>query len=160
MKHGKHKIRIDERVSALPVADDVAETAERIRRAILTLSVLPDRESRWLYVSDASNWPETVRSIHEAYGFEAARPPKFRPTAADVDDCLVVLGWLAAYERERSARGIGPRDVRIIRARAFGYSWVNIATVMGCSERSAQRWFDGAIALIHTAYVSSRKKSY
>jgi hypothetical protein len=138
----------------LPSNDELAETAELIRRAILTISVAPDRERRWL--TQEVSTLEVVRDLEEAYGYEEARRPKFRPQPRDVDNCLIVLSWLAALKAEP---GSGRRDFNILWARAFKKPWWSLAQRYGKADRTIQRWHDNAILHVHLRYRSNDKRT-
>ena len=126
-------------------AVDLARLAERLRRAILTLAVQPEREMVWL-AGGGSTWPEIVREWRNGDVPNSPRARRFRPTPADIDDMLPMLGLLAWLKHQP---GSGARDYRIIVARAFGVTWWKIAQKYGRSERQVNRWYDGAIARIH-----------
>lgn len=143
MLHLKHLPQAD-----FPDRDELAETAELLRRAVLTITHLPDREQTWLRQYTAT--ADVVRELSEAYGYEEAKRPPFRPTARDVDRCLPVMGWLAALKNE--PHGTGKRDYRIIWLRAFNCPWYKIAGRYGKADRTVQRWHDAAIAHVCVKY--------
>lgn len=133
---------------SLPTKDEIAETSTRIKRAILTLSVLPDKEARFIYGSNKAAWPETVKEVHDAYGYEAIKKPRFRPTASDVDDMLPVFEWLTWLKQQPQ----GEREFRILWARAFETPWWRLAERYRKGERTIQRWHDGAVSTIHVQF--------
>src|SRR5574340_1738440 len=109
-----------------------------IRRAVLTLAVLPDREEGWL--SYRSSWPEFARDINEAYGYSAPRARRFRPTAKDVAQLDVVLPWLSFIKREESSFA-----VRRICAWAFGAPLWRIGQWDNCSADTVMRRIDRSV---------------
>ena len=115
----------------------------RLRRAILTLTAVPDKDRKWIY-SERSSWPEIVRAVEDAYGYQAVKRPKFRPTSRDVDEMLPALDWLAWLGCQKD----GKREVAIIWARALGTPWWKLAERYGKSEKQVRRWQDGAITAI------------
>jgi hypothetical protein len=123
--------------------DDIAATAELCRRAILTVTALPDRERKWLRTQVVNL--EVRQSIDDAYGYTEERRPRFRPTARDIDNMLPVMGWLSEL---RASPHPGPRDYRIIWARAFGCPWWRLAGQLGRSDRQVQRYYDAAIEML------------
>lgn len=143
------------RGASVPNRDEIAGTWARIKRAILTLSVLPDREALFIYGSQRAMWPEPVREIRDAYGYEVARRPKFRPTARDVDDVLPVfaeLTWLKNHaEQVQGERD--SREFRILWARAFDTPWWKLEERYRRGERTLRRWHDGAVMKIHCRLV-------
>lgn len=126
-----------------PDKEKLAETAELCRRAILTITHLPDREAKWLRVQTSTL--QTIRSLEEAYGYEEVKRPKFVPTAKDVDRCLEVMGWLAQL---KASPHPGKRDFHIIWSRAFGCPWHKLAGKYGRADKTVQRWYEHAIAEI------------
>ena len=121
-----------------------AHTAERIRRAVLTLRALPDREKVWLNPNPPSARPETVRLAQEAYGYDSARARRFRPTPRDVDQYMEALGWLAWLKRQTD----GPRDLKVIMAHIHGVPRWRMAQHFGRSDDTIKRWRAGAIERI------------
>ena len=136
---------------SLPTREELAHTANRISRAILTLSVLPDKEAGFIYGGQKAAWPEIVQEVRDAYGYSEAKRPKFRPTPRDVDDMLVVFEWLTWLKRQPD----GEREFRILWSRAFGVPWWKLAERYDRGERTIQRWADGAISLVHRNLVQS-----
>lgn len=133
--------------ATFPSRDELAETAELCRRAILTITHLPDREQTWLRKQTSTL--DVIRTLEEAYGYDDARRPPFRPTARDVDNCLIVMGWLAALKHEPHP---GNRDYKIIWARAFNCPWHKLAAKHGRSDKTMQRWYEHAIAHVTLKY--------
>lgn len=128
---------------------DIAACATLIRRSILTLAAMPDRERNWLYHADASRMPAPVRSFFDAYSPDRSpRVRRFRPTPRDIDRMdrgLAMVCWLGAQRN-------GDRDVKLLWARAFDAPWWKLAQRFGRSESTIRRWYDGAIASIYSAF--------
>lgn len=127
------------------VAELRARCADLVRRAILTLDALPDKERRYLSTRLKSSMPTPVRDWqhYRIDEFEApSKRPKINITPKDVSRFLNVLRWLSWLEVENN----GGRDVKIIIARANGVSWYRIAEQFGRSEDTVQRWQNGAFA--------------
>jgi hypothetical protein len=115
----------------------VADVERRMHRAICTINALPDPERRFQVMHNL--WPQMVRSSEEAYGYEEERAPRFKPTPADVSDCLVALAW---------ARAINRADFRVVRWRAHGFSYRWISTRLHRShEHVRQRYRDIVLRL-------------
>ncbi len=117
--------------------------AELLRRSVLTLAALPDRDRRHLDAAWRSSLPEPVREA-SAYGYEAARAARFKPSPKDISRFLEVLAWLTWLEGQHDGR----RDVKIIVARAFGCPWWKLAQRFGRSDETLRRWQAGAVAAI------------
>ena len=112
----------------------VTDIEKRILRACKTIRVLPDPEARFFQYS--SPWPIAPQSTEEAYGYDEARLPRFRPTPADVSDCLTALAW---------ARGL-PRGMwKLVWWRSLGWGFHHIAARIGRSDHEAQLRYKGAI---------------
>lgn len=105
-----------------------------VRRAILTLAAVPDREHGWLNTV-RSSMPEPVREAVESFGWQAAKA-RFQPTPTDLDRYLDVLGWLSWLGRQND----GKRNVQIITARAFGAPLWKLAQRFGKSDETIRRW--------------------
>ena len=129
----------------------IAACATLIRRSILTLAALPDRERKWLHHADASKMPEVVRDFFDAYSPDASpRVRRFHPTARDIDrmdDGLAMVCWLGQQPN-------GSRDVKLVWARAFDAPWWKLAQRFGRSESTIRRWHDGAITRVYGAFES------
>ena len=124
--------------------EGVARCAELLRRAVLTHDVLPDTTAGKV-AARATSWPETVKESDEAYGYEPAKRPRFRPTPRDVSNLLPVMAWICWLEQGHN----GERDAKIIMSRARRAPWWKLAQRFGRSERTVQRWYDGAVAAIY-----------
>ncbi|BAQ16935.1 DUF6362 family protein [Methyloceanibacter caenitepidi] len=127
-----------------------------IDRSVLTLAALPDKERRFQR-SPGSGLPEPVYTKQEldaAADFEAQlraskgeptrKLRRFRPSPRDVGRYLDVLAWLS--ELWRSANG--PRDVKLIIARAHGVSWWRLTHQYGRSEATLRNWHRSAVAQV------------
>lgn len=112
----------------------VADVERRILRACKTLRALPDKERRFQALTN--KWPDTVREVSEAYGYADEVMPRFRPTPADVSDCLTALAW---------ARGISKRAFKLIWWRSFGVSFRHIGIRLGRSDETARMRYRDAI---------------
>lgn len=120
-----------------------ARCAELLRRAVLTLAALPDRDKRYLASLERSSLPEPLGDDKLAYGYHAPRTRRFKPTPADISRCLDVLSWLTWLESQPG----GDRDVKIIVAKAFGAPMWRIGQQFDRSEQTIRRWYDGAVML-------------
>lgn len=119
--------------------DAVAYVVKRVRRAIKTLNALPDPERQFLYGQGAA-WPEFIRDASEAYGYNEARPPRFEPTARDVDEMHEGMSWIVWLKSEKD----GERDIKLVMARAYGVPWWRLSQKIGMSEKQLRRRFDTA----------------
>ncbi|MFD1330782.1 DUF6362 family protein [Methylopila musalis] len=104
------------------------DVERRLLRAMMTLRALPDREARFLRVG--SGWPDYVREFMDAYGAVEAIVPRFRPSPADISDCLTALAW---------ARHLQAHEWRVIWWRSFGLSFGVISERIGQSDETARR---------------------
>lgn len=111
---------------------EIEEFSERVLCAFKTLRALPDPDARFFQYR--SLWPDTTQSTEEAYGYDLARMPRFRPSPADVSDCLPILALM---------RGIPRREWRLIWWRSLGFSFRGIAMRIGRSDETARcRYWD------------------
>jgi len=108
--------------------ENILEVERRFMRACKTIRALPDRERRFQRVE--SWWPEVVRSAEEAYGYEEALMPRFRPKPFDVSDVLTALSW---------ARTLNKREFRLAWWRSFDLSFGQIGRRIGRSDETARR---------------------
>ena len=115
----------------LDIRNDVER---RILRACCTIRALPDRDRRFFKIQ--SCWPEFVRDVEEAYGYDVARVRRFCPSPADISDCLTALAW---------ARVLHKREWKIIWWRSFGISFRHIGIKIGRSDDTARRRYKDAI---------------
>ncbi len=113
-------------------ADGVETTQERIFTALKTLDAVADPDHRFLRGTQTT-WPRILLCAGDVLGEEElarerSRLARFRPTPAEVDDMLPALSL------------IGPREkpfVWLLRLRAYGYSYRQIARLRG---RSGEFW--------------------
>lgn len=131
--------------SAPKTMDDVES---RLLTAIKTLDVASDPDRRFVYGS-VTRWPETRTEFSDLVGNEEAareraRLGRFRPTAEDVDLMLPTLAW------------IGP-EVKpwlwLLRMRAYGHSYRQIAYVRGRSDEYWRRKYRDLIRRITEGVV-------
>lgn len=108
----------------------ITEVQDRIINACKTIRALPDKERRFFQVE--SGWPDYVRDASEAYGYDDARMPRFRPSPADVGDCLTALAW---------ARGIAKGEFKLIWMRSYGLAFSTIGRAIGRSDETARRHY-------------------
>jgi len=120
---------------------DVCRTL--LRRSVLTLRAVPDREAAWLR-GPGGNWPPALRDATESYGYDTPKVRSFHPTPRDLDRYLDVLAWLSWLQTQP----MGPRDVRIIVARARDLPIWTLAQRHGCSDETIRRWEIHAIFAI------------
>jgi hypothetical protein len=95
----------------------IARVRELLRRAILTLAVVPDPDLRYR-LGPRGNWPSIVRDARDAYGYAPPKMRAYHPTPEDQSRYLDVLAWLRWYEAEYPIAG--PETVRIFIAWTFG----------------------------------------
>ncbi len=117
--------------------DDLSATVkEAMRRAVLTLTALPDPDRRYLRYT--SPQIAVVRDAAEAYGWTPARV-HFFPTPFDCSVYLDVLGWLSWYERTVTQGG---ECVRLVIAWATGSEYWKLSKRFACSESTLRRRID------------------
>lgn len=158
-----------------PVADDrphgvVVPPADNLRRmakateallesAILTISVWPDAEARYL-AGLRSSMPEMVmtpgerqsefgidaaiEALREAREVQSKRSARHRPARVEYDRCLDVLDWLTWLRQQNNGR----RDEAIIKAWAHGVPAWRLAQRYGRSDDTIARWRKEAILAI------------
>jgi len=117
---------------------EIVATADRVRRAILTLhdeSVMGDMRT-------SNGWPSIVREVAKGDYADAPRVRRFEPTPLDIDLMLPTLDWLT-WLKNRPA--YGEQWFRVVWARAYETPWWKLAGRMGMSERSVQRRYEDAI---------------
>lgn len=100
----------------------------RIIRALKTIRVLPDKESRFLV--QVGSWPEYVLDYYEE------ERKRFKPTPFDVGDCLTALEWI---------RGMEQSDLRYIYWRSFELSFRQIGDKTGQSHETARTRYRNAV---------------
>jgi hypothetical protein len=110
-----------------------SEVEDRFEEAARTLRRLPGVRVPGYF----NAWPQIVRNVHEAFGWEPARSPRIPPTPDAISRMEECLTWLAFLE---------PDDARIVWLRAEGVRWKPICWRLGISRATAwRRW---AAALI------------
>lgn len=112
----------------------ITEVERRILRACRTLRAIPDREQRYFVLRNS--WPDVQQATDDAYGYTEVAMPKFRPKPQDVSDMLPALAW---------ARGLEPREWRLIWWRSFDVSFRQIGFRIGRSDETARRWYKDAM---------------
>ena len=115
----------------------VADVENRMLRACKTIRAIPDPDRR--YQSMHNCWPEVRRNAADAYGYDQATLPRFRPSPSDVSDCLTALAW---------ARAIPKREFKLILWRSFGLSFRHIGIRLGRSDETARLRYRDAILRI------------
>lgn len=113
-----------------PDTIDILAVEKRFLRACKTIRALPDPERRFQKVESA--WPEFIRSAGEAYGYNEASLPRFRPTPFDVSDMLKALAW---------ARPLQANEFRLALMRSFDLSFGQIGRRIGKSDETARRYY-------------------
>lgn len=106
----------------------VAEVERRVLRACQTIRALPDQERKFQVYPNL--WPEIVQEIADAYGYTEAIIPRFKPTPADVSDCLFALAWF---------RNIPRREWKIIWWRSFDMSFHQMSLRLGRTPENARK---------------------
>jgi hypothetical protein len=102
--------------------------------AMKTLRALPDKERRFFVVRSTS--PEYVQEYIDAYNAIEMIIPEYRPTPADVSDCLVALSWI---------RHLHKNQWKILWLRSFELSFGLIGKYIGRSDETARKRFDEAV---------------
>lgn len=118
----------------------VYEVERRFLRACQTIRALPDREQRFILSGQVGQamWRNVVDEF-TAYGYTEEVLPKFRPTPADVSDCLNALSW---------ANGMDKKDFRYLWWRSFDVSFSVIAARIGRSDETARRRYRDAVTYL------------
>lgn len=111
-----------------------SEVQSRLMTAMRTVRVLPDKEQRFFVVKSSS--PDYVREYIDAYNSVDDVMPKFRPSPADVSDCLIALSWV---------RHLGKEQWQILWWRSFELSYGIIAKYIGRSDETARKRFEEAV---------------
>jgi hypothetical protein len=136
------------RLSRVQVRELTGRATVLIRRALLTLQALPDRERAFLK-GPKSAWPTPIDDPPLGYGYEPAseRRARFKPTPADVERCLPVCGWLTWL---RSQGDAGERGARIIVLHGLGVPYWKIAPRLDQrrSDETVRRWEAAALEAI------------
>lgn len=134
----------------------VKELEERILRACKTIRALPDPERRYLNSGWRGDWLLPVaHSVEEAYGYRTgaeegfeAKQERFRPSPADVSDCLTALAW---------ARSVPRRTFKLIWWRSQGWSFRQMDLRLGRYEGGALRNYRDAMLQMWMAAQHAKK---
>lgn len=127
----------------------VADVERRIIRACRTLRALPDHERKFQMMPNP--WPDTVREVSEAYGYDEQGMPKFRPSPADVSDCLIALNWARALEK---------REFKLIWWRSFNISFRYMGLRLGRSDETARMRYRDALLRLWMEAASSTSRTH
>lgn len=111
---------------------------QRLLRAIQTLQVLDDKEARFRRGMGAS-WPafrqeaadEPAAHAAEVRAAMMSKLNRFVPTRADRDDWDTAMAWIAGSKLAES--------FRLLRYRAAGFSYEQIATILGRPRSSVHK---------------------
>ena len=123
-----------------------------VRRAVLTMKALPDREAAWRSGPRCA-LPRPKPDYDPTYDEHAERsvtpPPRFQPTREDVARCEEVLSWLAWLRRQPHFE----RAATIVAERALGRPFWRIAKrKYGVSDDTLRRWETAALTAIAARY--------
>ena len=118
---------------------NIVDVERRFLRSCKTLRAVPDRERRFQEVQ--GSWPDYVRDVAEAYGYNDAPMPRFRPTPFDVSDMLTALSW---------ARGLQRNEYRLAWWRSFDLSFGQISRRIGKSDETARRYYRDVMVKLWT----------
>ena len=111
-----------------------SDVHERLMTAMKTLRAIPDREKRFFVVKSTS--PDYVHDYIDAYNSVEELMPKFRPSPANVSDCLVALSWVRHMRKDQW---------QILWWRSFELSFGLIAQYIGRSDETARKRFEEAV---------------
>lgn len=117
---------------------EIAETADRVRRAILTLN----DQSVDGEMQAPTAWPQIIREASKMDYADAPRVRMFEPTRQDIDLMLPTLDWLT-WLKNRPVDG--ELYFRIVWSRAYETPWWKLAGRLRKSERTVQRRHEEAI---------------
>ena len=78
---------------------EVERVRELLRRAILTLMVVPDPDAAYR-AGPHSAWPQYRQDAQDAYASAPERVQEFVPTQHDLSVFLQIMSWLAWYQRQ------------------------------------------------------------
>jgi hypothetical protein len=147
----------DRGASAVDHREIVARCHVLLRRAILTITAIPDPDARFLS-GPKSSMPRPQPDPNVSYDSEAAqaelaRAGRFRPTKADLSRYMEVMSWLAWLKRQGEEGELG---ARLIIYRAYGNSWWKCAQrlKLGRSDDTARRWCDSAVEAIALTFAA------
>ena len=114
------------------------EIEDRLEEAALTLRRLPNPPGSGAR-GYGSSWPDTVRSVHTAYGYERARM-RVVPSAREISRMEEAIEWLRLVA--------DPDDRRIVWMRAEGHRWRSVGIAVGCVRQTAWRRWTAALLTI------------
>lgn len=123
-------------MTGLQLPRDVGELSERLEDAARTLRRIPAaRNSRPAEMG--SGWPDYLREVMEAYGYQAARGGAVKASAAEIERMDEVLGWVSRWWSVAEMRRAGlPED-------AGGLAWLRVGAgwqMRRLAEWRQQRW--------------------
>ena len=124
--------------------DGLARCSLLIKRAVLTHDSLP----RAIRHQALASHPDVIQETADAYGYTDIRPSKFNPTPRDISNWLPVFGWLCWIRGTNN----GGRSYKVLVCRARNVSWWKLAQRFGRSERTVQRYHDGAVSQIYNQF--------
>lgn len=117
----------------------------RLLRACKTLRALPDPERKYQQIHNC--WPDTVRSVEDAYGYTDISFPRFKPSPADVSDMLIALAWV---------RGLEHDEFKLIWWRSFDVSYRHMGNKLHRSDEFARyKYRDAMLKVWHAANRSA-----
>lgn len=117
---------------------EIAETGERLRRAILTLA----DETIKGEPREGRSWPEIVREVSKMDYAAEASVRRFEPTPLDIDLMLPTWDWLTWLKNRPNT---GEQWFKIVVARAYETPWWKLAGRAGKSEKTMHRRYEEAI---------------
>lgn len=124
----------------IDIINQVSEAVDTIRRLPL------DRRDR---PGDfKSPWPDYVRSIHEAYGYNDAWVSLAPPTPNAITRADEAIEWMFMIDREQG---------RMVWARGCGVSYAKLGRVLGVSKTHAARLYRRAIDDLTEAVLVARR---
>src|SRR5205823_5880726 len=113
----------------------VSMIEERFEEAAHTLRRLPDSRVPGYF----NTWPQIVRSVYDAFGWERARMPRIAPSPQAICRMEETITWLPWLE---------PDDARIVWLRAEGVRWKPICYQVGLTRQTAwARWVAALITI-------------
>ncbi len=106
---------------------------------------------------------DLVRKPSEAYGYDFAKLPKFKPSPKDLTDMMPVMSAIAQH---KAGAINGERDFRIIVCRAYDIPWRMIADKLYSSglarmvePRTMRRWQNRAVEKIINKRLTSMSET-
>lgn len=120
------------------------QVTEMVFRAIKTHDAIPDRDR---HQANETYWPEVSTKwqyLDENDLRETKR--RFQPTPWDLDHWLEIFEWIRDSEQFC--------ELKLLRARAYGFSYRNIAIQRGRSDEYWRRRARRSLKKIHTQALS------